>query len=110
MWQQGVTDDLMVVIDANKVKPDIVNDLSPRIKLLFGITDIKAMIQEIEDGNERLDRFLRPLLSNSKATGGHSFHRSTRFSNGILNSGDSQMACSMPSRMASVIDATRITA
>ena len=38
--------------------------MAPRVKLLLGITDIKATIQEIDDGTAALDRFSRLILSN----------------------------------------------
>lgn len=39
-------------------------DLAPRVKLLLGVTDIKATIQEVDDGTTALDRFSRLVLSN----------------------------------------------
>ncbi|CAF9908296.1 hypothetical protein IMSHALPRED_006633 [Imshaugia aleurites] len=61
---QEPTDDLLAIINANKEKPNILVDLAPRVKLLLGITDIKATIQEIDDGTAALDRFSRLTLSN----------------------------------------------
>ena len=61
---QEPTDDLVAIIDANQEKPNIMADLAPRVKLLLGITDLKATIQEIDDGTAALERFSRLTLSN----------------------------------------------
>ncbi|KAF6234026.1 hypothetical protein HO173_007856 [Letharia columbiana] len=61
---QEPTDDLVAIINANQEKTSILVDLAPRVKLLLGITDIKATIQEIDDGTAALDRFSRLILSN----------------------------------------------
>ena len=39
-------------------------DLAPRVKLLFGTTDIKTAIEELDNGTAALDRFSRLALSN----------------------------------------------
>lgn len=61
---QEPTDDLVAIINANQEKTNIMVDLAPRVKLLLGINDIKATIQEIDDGTAALDRFSRLTLSN----------------------------------------------
>ena len=61
-------DDLIAIINVNKEKPNLLLDLAPRLKLLLGITDIKATIQEIDDGTAALDRFSRLVLSNRQTT------------------------------------------
>lgn len=61
------TDDLVAIINANQGKPNLLADLAPRIKLVLGITDIKAMIQEIDEGSQTLHRFSSLALSNCHA-------------------------------------------
>ncbi|KAF3769616.1 hypothetical protein M406DRAFT_245590 [Cryphonectria parasitica EP155] len=66
---QGPKNDLRAIINANKDKSSLRDDLAPRIKLLFGITDINTMIEEIDAGTEKLGRFSMLILSNCKAMG-----------------------------------------
>ena len=61
---QEPIDDLVAIINASQEKTNILGDLAPRVKLLLGINDIKATIQEIDDGTAALERFSRLTLSN----------------------------------------------
>ncbi|KAK7711995.1 hypothetical protein SLS64_005266 [Diaporthe eres] len=61
---KGPKDDLIAIIEANHAKPSLKADLTPRIKLVLGITDMKDMIQEIDKSSDALDRFSRLTLSN----------------------------------------------
>lgn len=69
---QGPKDDLIAIIEANHAKPSFKADLTPRIKLVLGITDMKDMIQEIDKVSDALDRFSRLTLSNRQSMNSNS--------------------------------------
>lgn len=53
-------------------------DLAPRVKLLLGINDIKASIQEIDDGTASLERFSRLTLSNRQTIQSNSSRKAVK--------------------------------
>ncbi|KAK2607024.1 hypothetical protein N8I77_005733 [Diaporthe amygdali] len=75
---QGPTDDLVAIINANQGKPDLLADLAPRIKLVLGITDMKVMIQEIDEGTQTLHRFSSLAVSNCHAMGSNSSRKTLK--------------------------------
>lgn len=75
---QGPKDDLIAIIEANHAKPSLKADLTPRIKLVLGITDMKDMIQEIDKGSDALDRFSRLTLSNRQSMNSNSSRNSPK--------------------------------
>lgn len=75
---QGPKDDLIAIIKANQDKPSLMADLAPRIKLLFGITNMKNMIQEIDQGSNSLECFWRVFFSNHQATNSSSSRNSLK--------------------------------
>lgn len=78
MQLQEPTDDLVAIINANQKKANILVDLAPRVKLLLGITDIKATIQDIDDGTAALDRFSRLILLNHQTIQGDSSRKAVK--------------------------------
>ncbi|POS71670.1 hypothetical protein DHEL01_v209938 [Diaporthe helianthi] len=64
---QGPKNDLMAIIKANQEKPSLVADVGPRLKLVFGITDMKDMIQEIDNCSNALERLTKLALSNCQS-------------------------------------------
>lgn len=62
--QQDPTDDLLVIIKANQNVDGIGADLTPRVKLMLGASDIKSAIKGLDDTTNTLYRFTRIVLSN----------------------------------------------
>lgn len=75
---QESTDNLIAIINTNQEKSSLLADLAPRLKLMLGITDIKATIQEIDDGTAALDRFSRLILSNRQTISSDSSRKAVR--------------------------------
>jgi hypothetical protein len=62
--EQGVATDLLGIIKAKQDANGKQLDLNPRIKLMFGVTQLKVAVQELDDTASALDRFTRMVLSN----------------------------------------------
>ncbi|KAI7778761.1 hypothetical protein LA080_001828 [Diaporthe eres] len=75
---QGLKDDLIAIIEANHAKPSLRADLTPRITLVLGITDMRDMIQEIDKGTDALDRFSRLTLPNRQSMNSNSSRNSMK--------------------------------
>ena len=75
---QEPTNDLVAIINANQRKANMLVDLAPRVKLLLGITDIKATIEEIDSNTAALDRFSRLILSNRQTIQGDSSRKAVK--------------------------------
>lgn len=53
-------------------------DIGPRLKLVLGITDMKEMIQEIDNCSNKLERFSKLALSNCQAINSNSSRKSQK--------------------------------
>ncbi|KAH8812883.1 hypothetical protein F5884DRAFT_317909 [Xylogone sp. PMI_703] len=65
---KGAPDDLLAVINSNRDADGMRLDLIPRVKLVFGMNDLKESVRELDDTSRALDGFTRVLLSNRQVT------------------------------------------
>ncbi|TPX12467.1 uncharacterized protein E0L32_006879 [Thyridium curvatum] len=79
----GVTEDLVDIIDANQQKPNLLADLGPRVKLMLGITDMKDIIEEIDEGTAALERFSRLALSNRQTVQSSSSRKAVKLAKAL---------------------------
>lgn len=70
-------------MEANERQPSLLEDLAPRVKLLFSIQDVKTAIKDIDDGTAALDRFFRLVLSNRTAAPSVSSWRAARLARAL---------------------------
>lgn len=51
----------------NNLKPNFLNDMPPRAKLLLEITNIKTTIQQVDDDTAAFERLARLILSDRQS-------------------------------------------
>ncbi|KAI9645502.1 hypothetical protein NHQ30_006242 [Ciborinia camelliae] len=64
MIPKGPADDLLGIITANREAHPKQLDFIPRVKLLFGVNELKDFVQDLDDTTNRLSSFTRIVISN----------------------------------------------
>ncbi|KAH8686130.1 hypothetical protein BGZ60DRAFT_396930 [Tricladium varicosporioides] len=80
---KDASDDLLEIIKANQDTNGKRLDLNPRIKLLFGVTQLKEAVQELDDTASALDRFTRIVLSNRQTVDDMSSKKAVKLARGL---------------------------
>ncbi|KAH6677735.1 hypothetical protein B0J14DRAFT_475288 [Halenospora varia] len=80
---KDASDDLLGIIKANQDASGKRLDLNPRIKLMFGVTQLKEAVQELDDTASALDRFTRIVLSNRRTVDDMSSKKAIKLAKGL---------------------------
>jgi hypothetical protein len=76
---------LLRIIKANTDAEGKRLDLIPRVKVIFGVNELKRAVQELDDTTAALDRFTRILLSNRRTVEDTSSKKAVKLAKALLH-------------------------